>query len=180
MLRCHVELPAKAPQVRLPFRMESQTEQVRGSFNQFACLQKFQLDSAWYPLTGGMQDYNYVWFGCYEVTLEISCCKFPPAHELKKYWTDNQLSLVKFLAEAHRGVQGFVSDHSGAPIEKASLKIKGRDVGFQTTKYGEFWRILLPGVYKLEVCWLYLLFQPGVSKEVFKNVFLCTFANHNF
>lgn len=107
--------------------------------------------AAWYPLTGGMQDYNYVWFGCYEVTLEISCCKFPPAHELKKYWTDNQLSMVKFLAEAHRGVQGFVSDQSGAPIEKASMKIKGRDVGFLTTKYGEFWRILLPGVYKLEV-----------------------------
>ncbi|CAO1298979.1 unnamed protein product [Diamesa hyperborea] len=107
--------------------------------------------AAWYPLTGGMQDYNYVWYGCYEVTLEISCCKFPPAHELRKYWADNQLSLVKFLAEAHRGVQGFVSDQNGIPIEKAALKIKGRDVGFQTTKYGEFWRILLPGVYKLEV-----------------------------
>lgn len=99
-----------------------------------------------------MQDYNYVWFGCYEVTLEISCCKFPPAAELKKYWADNQVSMVKFLAEAHRGVQGFVFDQNGIPIEKASLKIKGRDVGFQTTKYGEFWRILLPGVYKLEVC----------------------------
>ncbi|XP_026676561.1 carboxypeptidase D-like isoform X2 [Diaphorina citri] len=60
-------------------------------------------------------------------------------------------SLVKFLAEAHRGVQGFVTDDLGNPVEKASLKIKGRDVGFQTTKYGEFWRILLPGIYKLEV-----------------------------
>lgn len=120
--------------------------------------------AAWYPLTGGMQDYNYVWFGCYEVTLEISCCKFPPAHELKKYWTDNQLSLVKFLAEAHRGVQGFVSDPSGGPIEKASLKIKGRDVGFQTTKYGEFWRILLPGVYKLEVN--ILLFSFKISHRI--------------
>lgn len=60
-------------------------------------------------------------------------------------------SLVKFLAEAHRGVHGFVMDEHGNPIEKASLKVKGRDVGFQTTKYGEFWRILLPGVYKLEV-----------------------------
>lgn len=55
------------------------------------------------------------------------------------------------MAEAHRGVQGFVVDESGFPIEKASLKIKSRDVGFQTTKYGEYWRILLPGVYKLEV-----------------------------
>lgn len=97
------------------------------------------------------QDYNYVWYGCMEVTLEVSCCKFPPAHELRKYWEDNQLSLIKFLAEAHRGVQGFVTDGNGVPIERASLKIKGRDVGFQTTRYGEFWRILMPGIYKLEV-----------------------------
>lgn len=47
--------------------------------------------AAWYPLTGGMQDYQYVWYGCMEVTLEISCCKYPPAYELKKYWEDNQL-----------------------------------------------------------------------------------------
>jgi len=107
--------------------------------------------AAWYPLTGGMQDYNYIYHGCYEVTLEVSCCKFPPAHELRKYWDDNQLSLIKFLAEAHRGVQGFVTDGNGLPVERATLKIKGRDVGFQTTRYGEFWRILLPGIYKLEV-----------------------------
>lgn len=105
----------------------------------------------WYPLTGGMQDYNYVWYGCMEVTLEISCCKYPPAHELQKYWEDNRVALIKYLAEAHRGVQGFVMDENGNPVEKASLKIKTRDVGFQTTKYGEFWRILLPGYYKLEV-----------------------------
>lgn len=60
-------------------------------------------------------------------------------------------SLIKFLAEAHRGVQGFVLDPNNAPIERASLKVKGRDVGVQTTKHGEFWRILLPGYYKLEV-----------------------------
>jgi hypothetical protein len=29
--------------------------------------------------------------------------------------------------------------------------VKGRDVGFQTTKEGEFWRILLPGIYTMEV-----------------------------
>ncbi|XP_058176585.1 carboxypeptidase M-like [Anopheles ziemanni] len=107
--------------------------------------------AAWYPLTGGMQDFNYVWHGCMEVTLEVSCCKFPPAYELRKYWDDNQLSLIKFLAEAHRGVQGFVVDPTGNPVERAQLKIKGRDIGFTTTKYGEFWRVLLPGVYKLEV-----------------------------
>lgn len=47
-------------------------------------------------VSGGMQDYNYVWYGCMEVTLELSCCKFPPAHELPKYWQDNKaVSVVK-------------------------------------------------------------------------------------
>ncbi|XP_069359345.1 carboxypeptidase D isoform X4 [Maniola hyperantus] len=107
--------------------------------------------AAWYPLTGGMQDYNYLWHGCMEITLEISCCKYPPAHELPKYWQDNKQSLIKYLAEAHRGAHGFVMDENGNPVERASVRVKGRDVTYHTTKYGEFWRILLPGTYRLEV-----------------------------
>ncbi|KAL1494932.1 hypothetical protein ABEB36_010437 [Hypothenemus hampei] len=55
----------------------------------------------WYPLTGGMQDYNYVWFGCMEITLEISCCKYPPAYELPKYWEDNKKVFVYQLLLFH-------------------------------------------------------------------------------
>ena len=98
-----------------------------------------------------MQDYNYIWHGCMEVTLELSCCKFPPASELQQFWEDNRKSLLTFLGEAHRGVKGFVKDESFTPIEGASMKVRGRDVGFQTTKEGEFWRILLPGIYTMEV-----------------------------
>ncbi|XP_045536626.1 carboxypeptidase D isoform X1 [Papilio machaon] len=107
--------------------------------------------AAWYPLTGGMQDYNYLWHGCMEITLEISCCKYPPAHELPKYWADNQQALIKYLAEAHRGAHGFVMDENGNPVERAAVRVKGRDVTYHTTKYGEFWRILLPGTYRLDV-----------------------------
>ena len=35
--------------------------------------------------------------------------------------------------------------------KKLFFQVKGRDVGFQTTKEGEFWRILLPGIYTMEV-----------------------------
>lgn len=105
----------------------------------------------WYTLTGGMQDFNYIWNGCMEITLELSCCKYPRASDLPHYWKENRVSLIKFLAEAHRGVHGFVVDENGNPIERASVKVKSRDVSFSTTKYGEFWRILLPGPYKLEV-----------------------------
>jgi len=107
--------------------------------------------ASWYPLTGGMQDYNYIWHGAMEITLELSCCKYPPASELQSFWEDNRKALLKFLGEAHRGVKGFVKDQDFAPIESASMKIRGRDVGFQTTKEGEFWRILLPGIYTMEV-----------------------------
>ncbi|KAF2367487.1 Peptidase M14 carboxypeptidase A [Trinorchestia longiramus] len=104
----------------------------------------------WYPLTGGMQDYNYVWHGCMDITLEISCCKYPRHTELTKFWQQNKKALVRYLGEVHRGVRGFVMDPYGQPIEDASLKISGRDVGFTSTKYGEYWRVLLPGQYKIE------------------------------
>jgi hypothetical protein len=58
-------------------------------------------------------------------------------------------------------------DENGNPVEKASLKVKSRDVGFQTTKYGEFWRILLPGAYKLEV---HNLFIPFLFKKIINEV----------
>ena len=50
----------------------------------------------WYPLTGGMQDFNYVWNGCMEITLEISCCKYPPAEDLPRYWEENRAVSIKF------------------------------------------------------------------------------------
>ena len=42
--------------------------------------------------------------------------------------------MLRFLGEAHRGVKGFVKDENFRPIEGASMKVRGRDVGFQTTK----------------------------------------------
>ena len=71
-----------------------------------------------------MQDYNYIWHGCMEVTLELSCCKFPPSTELSQFWDDNRNSLLQFMGEAHRGVKGFVKDESLRPIEGASMKVR--------------------------------------------------------
>ena len=50
-----------------------------------------------------MQDYNYIVHGCFEITLEISCCKFAAATELHEYWQDNRDSLLSLLQQGHIG-----------------------------------------------------------------------------
>lgn len=107
--------------------------------------------AAWYYLAGGMQDFNYVWNGAMEVTLEVGCCKYPPGNELPEYWQDNKYSMLKYLGEVHRGVKGLVRDALGNPVQGASIRIRGRDFGTKTTTRGEYWRILMPGVYTLQV-----------------------------
>lgn len=105
----------------------------------------------WYLLEGGMQDYNYYWNGCMEVTLEVSCCKFPTRDELPEFWKQNKKALLSYIAEANRGVKGQVLDRSGTPISNARLKIKDREFYFRTSQRGEFWRILMPGSYTLQL-----------------------------
>ncbi|XP_046680544.1 carboxypeptidase D-like isoform X2 [Homalodisca vitripennis] len=106
----------------------------------------------WYPLTGSMQDYNYVVHGCMEITLEISCCKFPEPEELQSSWDQNREPLLAFLEESRRGVRGFVMDENGIPLPNATIRILGRETfPFYSTPKGEFWRILLAGTYLFQV-----------------------------
>ncbi|RWS24665.1 Csa-PI kinase-like protein [Leptotrombidium deliense] len=107
--------------------------------------------AAWYPLSGGMQDFNYLNAGCMEITLELSCCKYPPSGMLPQFWNHNKIALLTYMGETHRGVFGFITDQKGNPVPKATLKIKGRSVQFKSSAKGEYWRILLPGHYMIEV-----------------------------
>uniref|UniRef100_A0A672FSD6 Carboxypeptidase M n=1 Tax=Salarias fasciatus TaxID=181472 RepID=A0A672FSD6_SALFA len=110
----------------------------------------------WYPLAGGMQDYNYVWAQCLDVTLEVSCCKFPPAAELPALWSENRKALLAFIQQVHLGVKGRVLDGSGTPVQNAVVEVRGRRnmCPFRTDRHGEYYRLLLPGKYSFTVTYL--------------------------
>lgn len=105
----------------------------------------------WYSLSAGMPDYNYFWTGCIDLSLELECCKYPSSKELPKLWQHNKKALLVYLKEVHRGVRGLVLDLSGSAVNNAKVKIKGREFSFRVSSRGEFWRILLPGNYTLQV-----------------------------
>ena len=62
----------------------------------------------WYALYGGMQDFNYIFTNDFEVTMELSCCKYPRRYYLNKEWERNKDSLFEYMKQVHRGVKGVV------------------------------------------------------------------------
>ncbi|KAL0967261.1 hypothetical protein UPYG_G00250010 [Umbra pygmaea] len=107
----------------------------------------------WYPLPGGMQDYNYVWGQCLELTLELSCCKFPSESELPGFWDANRGALLAYMQQVHLGVKGQVLDADGNPVLNALVEVEGRRnlCPFRTDINGEYYRLLLPGNYTFKV-----------------------------
>ncbi|GJQ81229.1 hypothetical protein Trydic_g20448 [Trypoxylus dichotomus] len=103
----------------------------------------------WYELDGGMQDFNYIHSNCFEVTFELSCCKYPVAEDLVKEWQNNKESLISFIEAVHWGVKGVISTSDGKPIQDAVITVKGITHTITSTDKGEYWRLLLPGTYEI-------------------------------
>ena len=53
-----------------------------------------------------MQDFNYVHSNAFEITLELSCCKYAPGDDLPREWENNRKPILNFIASTHRGVRG--------------------------------------------------------------------------
>ncbi|KAM4700786.1 carboxypeptidase D isoform 2-T2 [Discoglossus pictus] len=106
--------------------------------------------AAWYVVPGGMQDWNYLNTNCFEVTIELGCVKYPVASELPNYWKSNQRSLLKFIQQVHKGVKGFVLDATDRKgILNATVSVADIDHPVTSDKAGDYWRLLVPGVYKI-------------------------------
>lgn len=104
----------------------------------------------WYVVSGGMQDFNYLFTNCMEITVELSCQKKPREEELQGEWENNKESLISFLERAKSSVKGIITDENGNPVKDAIIQVSDRSKDVTTTDRGEYWRILVPGKYRMK------------------------------
>nr|KAF6303588.1 carboxypeptidase N subunit 1 [Myotis myotis] len=81
--------------------------------------------ASWYSLSKGMQDFNYLHTNCFEITLELSCDKFPRQEELQREWLGNREALIQFLEQVHQGIKGMVLDENNNYLPKAVISVSG-------------------------------------------------------
>jgi carboxypeptidase D len=106
--------------------------------------------AVWYVIDGGMQDWNYWWMGCNEITIELNKTKTPAASQLVPQWNLNEEAMLSYMEQVHLGVGGRVRDAgTNKPLE-ASVEAVGRDHKVYTDpQVGDYHRMLLPGTYDL-------------------------------
>lgn len=106
----------------------------------------------WYSVTGGMQDWSYVYGGAHELTLELSCNKFPHESELEKFWTQNKEALLRYMELANEmGVYGTVSSSIGTRIAGAHIYFNNIEHSIKTGVQGDYYKLLLPGRYNMTI-----------------------------
>uniref|UniRef100_A0A8B9JAD2 Probable carboxypeptidase X1 n=1 Tax=Astyanax mexicanus TaxID=7994 RepID=A0A8B9JAD2_ASTMX len=106
----------------------------------------------WHTVPGSMNDFSYLHTNCFEVTVELSCDKFPHASELPVEWESNKESLLLYMEQVHRGIKGVIRDKDTKEgIANAVVKIVGLDHDIRSAVDGDYWRLLNPGEYKVIV-----------------------------
>ncbi|XP_078264294.1 inactive carboxypeptidase-like protein X2, partial [Rhinoraja longicauda] len=103
----------------------------------------------WHSMTGSMNDFSYLHTNCFEVTVELSCDKFPHQSQLPGEWEDNREALLMYMEQVHMGVKGVVRDRHGNGIGGAAISVDGIDHDVRAAAGGDYWRLLNPGSYKV-------------------------------
>lgn len=118
----------------------------------------------WYNVPGGMQDVNYLISNCFEITLELSCCKYPRSSKLLSEWQKNKEALLTYMEEVHKGIKGYVRNVNGYGIKGAVIHVIGLKHNITTAHYGDYWRLLVPGNYSI------MALAPGYLPSIMHHV----------
>jgi hypothetical protein len=119
----------------------------------------------WFRITGGMQDWNYRYLSCKEVTLELAVSKTPQVSRLPQLWENNEESLLAYMEQVQIGVRGIITDaDTGEPVE-ARVRVSDRaQPVFSNPDVGNYHRLLLPGEYTL------IFEAPGYASRTVEGV----------
>lgn len=77
-----------------PVMSDTLTERCGGSFAEDGGIIN---GAQWYSFAGGMQDFNYLHTNCFEITLELSCDKYPGDDDLQPAWQENKEALLTYM-----------------------------------------------------------------------------------
>ncbi|KAI6205307.1 Peptidase-M14 domain-containing protein [Aphelenchoides besseyi] len=106
--------------------------------------------ASWYEVSGGMQDWNYAFSNTFEVTVEMSCVKFPNANELFELWNEHKYALLHFIDLTHNTIHGFVFDEqTGHGVFNTSVQIGEKEKVVYSWRNGDYWRLILPGTHEI-------------------------------
>ncbi|XP_062331810.1 probable carboxypeptidase X1 isoform X2 [Osmerus eperlanus] len=106
----------------------------------------------WHTVPGSINDFSYLHTNCFDVTVELSCDKFPHASELPAEWENNKESLLVYMEQVHRGLKGVIRDKdTEAGIADAIVKVDDIDHHIRSVADGDYWRLLNPGDYEVTV-----------------------------
>jgi len=99
---------------------------------------------------GSLKDFSYMFGSNLELSLELTCCKYPQSFFLLREWENNKRSLLAYIEQVQMGIKGLVSLEGNRPQGGAEIIIwnpdgKRRAKNVLTSNDGEYWKILLPG-----------------------------------
>ncbi|XP_078530689.1 putative carboxypeptidase X1 isoform X2 [Lissotriton helveticus] len=104
----------------------------------------------WHTVAGSMNDFSYLHTNCFEITVELSCDKFPHEIELPMEWENNREALLIYMEQVHRGIKGVVRDKdTDKGVADAIISVDGINHDIRTAFDGDYWRLLNPGDYEV-------------------------------
>lgn len=108
--------------------------------------------SAWFSISGGLQDWHYRYGGAVHITFEVSNVKTPNSSALAGLWDDNREAMFAYMSLVHRTVRGIVTDlATGAPLYARVFLGGNPQPVFTDPDVGDYHRMALPGDYTLRV-----------------------------
>ena len=113
-----------------------------------------------------MQDFNYLFSNCMEITVELICGKRFLQESIKEEWENNKESLIKYIEVAYSSVKGIVMDKEGNPAANATVHVGWLGKHVVTTARGEYWRLLSPGKYDIKAVSQDEMFQSETKSVV--------------